>query len=90
VAHWIIIIYSQELNSEQAPPVEATFSLLTHRETQILNYIAQGNSNKQIGLILGVSQFTIKNHISNILRKLNARNRPHAVYLARSEVMPMQ
>jgi len=55
---------------------------LTHRESQILDYIAQGNSNKQIGRILGISEQTIKNHVSSILRKLNANDRAHAVALA--------
>jgi len=55
---------------------------LTARETQILNYIADGNSNKQIASILQISEQTIKNHVSNILRKLNANDRAHAVFLA--------
>ncbi len=55
---------------------------LTSRETQILNYIADGNSNKQIASILEISEQTIKNHVSNILRKLNANDRAHAVVLA--------
>jgi two-component system response regulator DegU len=55
---------------------------LTSRETQILNYIADGNSNKQIADILHISEQTIKNHVSNILRKLNANDRAHAVVLA--------
>jgi DNA-binding CsgD family transcriptional regulator len=55
---------------------------LTHRETQILSYIAHGNSNKQTARILGISEQTIKNHISAILRKLNANDRAHAVAIA--------
>ena len=55
---------------------------LTQRETQILNYISEGNSNKQIAYILQISEQTIKNHVSNILRKLNANDRAHAVVLA--------
>ena len=55
---------------------------LTNRETQILNYIAEGNSNKVIAHILGISEQTIKNHVSAILRKLNANDRAHAVALA--------
>jgi DNA-binding NarL/FixJ family response regulator len=55
---------------------------LTHREAQILNYIADGNSNKQIAHILEISEQTIKNHVSSILRKLNANDRAHAAVLA--------
>jgi two-component system response regulator DegU len=62
--------------------MEAVAAPLTQRETQILNYIAQGNSNKQIAYILNISEQTIKNHVSSILRKLNANDRAHAVALA--------
>ncbi|GAH96460.1 unnamed protein product, partial [marine sediment metagenome] len=62
--------------------MEAVAAPLTHRETQILNYIAEGNSNKQIAYILEISEQTIKNHVSSILRKLNANDRAHAVALA--------
>ena len=55
---------------------------LTHREMQILNYIADGNTNKKIALVLKISEQTIKNHVSAILRKLNANDRAHAVVLA--------
>ncbi len=55
---------------------------LTQRERQILNYIADGNTNKQIANILKISEQTIKNHVSAILRKLNANDRAHAVVLA--------
>jgi len=62
--------------------MEAIAAPLTARETQILNYVAQGNSNKQIAHILQISEQTIKNHVSAILRKLNANDRAHAVVLA--------
>ncbi len=62
--------------------MEAVAAPLTLRETQILNYVAEGNTNKQIARILGISEQTIKNHVSAILRKLNANDRAHAVVLA--------
>ena len=62
--------------------METITAPLTHRETQILNYIAEGNSNKRIAHILEISEQTIKNHVSSILRKLNANDRAHAVALA--------
>lgn len=55
---------------------------LTPRETHILNLIAEGQSNKQIADTLRISEQTIKNHVSAILRKLNANDRAHAVALA--------
>jgi DNA-binding NarL/FixJ family response regulator len=62
--------------------MEAVTAPITSRETQILNYVAEGNSNKQIARILGISEQTIKNHVSAILRKLHANDRAHAVGLA--------
>ena len=55
---------------------------ITYRETQILNYVARGTTNKQIAYILRISEQTIKNHVSAILRKLHANDRAHAVALA--------
>jgi two-component system response regulator DegU len=62
--------------------IEGVVARLTPREMQILNHIASGNSNKQIAHVLGISEQTIKNHVSAILRKLNANDRAHAVVLA--------
>ncbi len=61
---------------------EAFLSPLTSRETEILNYIAMGYINKQIAVKLGISEQTIKNHITSILRKLNANARTEAVVIA--------
>ena len=55
---------------------------LTQRENQILSCIASGNTNKHAAHKLGISEQTIKNHVSAILRKLNANDRAHAVALA--------
>jgi len=62
--------------------MEAITAPLTKRETQILTYVAEGNTNKEIAHILSISEQTIKNHVSAILRKLNANDRAHAVTLA--------
>ena len=55
---------------------------LSNREVQILALVAEGNTNKQIARILGISEQTVKNHITAILLKLNANDRAHAVALA--------
>lgn len=61
----------------------ATFtSPLTRRETEILNYVAQGYRNKQIADVLDVSGHTIKNHMTSIRHKLNANARTQAVIVA--------
>jgi len=55
---------------------------LTPREMEILRYIAQGYLNKQIAAELDISEQTIKNHVTSILRKLNANARTEAVVVA--------
>ena len=55
---------------------------MTQRELQILGCIANGGSNKRVAHLLGISEQTIKNHVSAILRKLNANDRAHAVAMA--------
>ena len=65
-------------------------SPLTPRETEILNYMAQGHLNKQIADVLSVTEQTIKNHVTSILRKLNANARTHAVVIAiKKGLVPM-
>ena len=62
--------------------MESIVAPLTYREKQILTHVANGNTNKQIARTLEISEQTIKNHVSAILRKLNANDRAHAVVLA--------
>ena len=61
---------------------EGFISPLTPREKEILNYIAKGYLNKQIAAELDISEQTIKNHVTSILRKLNANARTEAVVVA--------
>lgn len=61
---------------------EGFMSPLTPREIEILRIIAQGRLNKQIAAELGISEQTIKNHVTSILRKLNANARTEAVVVA--------
>lgn len=52
---------------------------LTVRELQVLELIARGNGNKQIGGLLNLSEDTVKGHLRSIMEKLGANNRTHAV-----------
>ncbi len=61
---------------------EGFIAPLTPREMEILNYIARGYLNKQIAAELDISEQTIKNHVTSILRKLNANARTEAVVVA--------
>ncbi|MFD4706680.1 response regulator transcription factor [Gottfriedia sp. NPDC058432] len=61
---------------------EAMNSLLTKREIEILQLLAQGYSNIQIGSELFISSKTVKNHVSNIIQKLQVPDRLNAVIFA--------
>jgi DNA-binding NarL/FixJ family response regulator len=55
---------------------------LTEKEQQILKLVAGGFSNKEIALSIFLAEGTVKNHVSNILSKLNTRDRTRAVLIA--------
>lgn len=55
---------------------------ITIRELDVLRGVANGNSNKIIASDLHISEYTVKNHLKNILSKLNASDRTHAVMIA--------
>src|SRR3569833_2730024 len=55
---------------------------LSERELEVLRKVAAGNSNKQVAAQLGISEDTAKAHMKNILAKLNANDRTHAVTIA--------
>jgi DNA-binding NarL/FixJ family response regulator len=55
---------------------------LSDREIEVLRAVAAGMSNKMIALLLSISEATVKAHINNILVKLGASDRTHAVSLA--------
>jgi DNA-binding NarL/FixJ family response regulator len=55
---------------------------LTVREIEVLRLIATGNANKEIGAKLFVGEDTVKRHVTNILGKLEANDRTHAVTIA--------
>jgi DNA-binding NarL/FixJ family response regulator len=69
-----LAVYGQE-----AAPI---FAPLSPREVQILDNIAQGMTNKQVAYALSISEQTVKNHMSSILRKLSVNDRTQAVVYA--------
>jgi DNA-binding NarL/FixJ family response regulator len=56
---------------------------LTEREREILQHVARGASNREIGEALFITEGTVKNHVSNILSKLGLRDRTQAALWAR-------
>jgi DNA-binding NarL/FixJ family response regulator len=69
-----LAVYGQE-----AQPI---FAPLSPREVEILDNIAQGMTNKQVAYALSISEQTVKNHMSSILRKLAVNDRTQAVVYA--------
>jgi two-component system, NarL family, response regulator len=55
---------------------------LSRRELQVLEQMAVGRSNKEIGQILYLSEYTVKSHVKAILKKLNAVGRTEAIAIA--------
>lgn len=67
----------------QSPPDRSTPGVpLSPRELEVLACLARGKSNKEIGRILSISDQTVKNHLSSVLRKLAVSDRTQAVVLA--------
>jgi DNA-binding NarL/FixJ family response regulator len=67
------------------PGTAAPFPRLTEREREVLELVARGYQNARIAHHLGLSEKTVRNHISAILAKLPAATRAEAVALARDE-----
>src|SRR5215831_4913948 len=75
-SHFVQPEVATELGQRAADPS------LTDREIQVLKLIANGCSNKIVADRLGISEDTVKGHVRNILTKLNANDRTHAVTIA--------
>ena len=58
---------------------------LTERETETLRFVAKGHANKEIAELMGVSEVTIKTHVSSVLSKLNLSSRTQAALFALKE-----
>jgi DNA-binding NarL/FixJ family response regulator len=80
VASWLLQQFDQA-NQEESVPDEL-FTPLSAREMEILQHIARGRSNKEIAHDLGISRQTVKNHMTNILRKLAVNDRTQAALYA--------
>ncbi len=68
---------ASEIAAEVA--AHATDDVLTPRETDVLRLIAVGNANKDVAAQLSITEETVKGYVKNILAKLRAKDRTHAV-----------
>ncbi len=66
----------------QTVEIRRPLHLLTRRECEVLQLLADGKSNRGIGEALFISEKTVKNHVSNILQKMNVNDRTQAVVVA--------
>jgi DNA-binding NarL/FixJ family response regulator len=74
----------KRLSGEAAAEIaeHAADDALTPREIDVLRLVAVGNANKEIGALLSMTEVTVKSHVKNILSKLGANDRTHAVTIA--------
>jgi DNA-binding NarL/FixJ family response regulator len=75
---------------QAAGPTAGAFENLTGRETEILERIAQGLDNAQIAAHLGMSEKTVRNHITHIFDKIGVENRSQAIVRARERGLGQQ
>ena len=65
-----------------ATPMDPAFATLTARERELIELIARGRDNLQIAAHLGLSEKTVRNHITSIFAKLEVESRSQAIVLA--------
>ncbi len=76
------LLSAKDRPSSAAATAPDKFASLTPRESEILEILIEGRSNKEIGNRLAVTEKTIKHHLTSILQKLSVRNRVEAALLA--------
>jgi DNA-binding NarL/FixJ family response regulator len=74
---------ASRLLREMIAPHDSPIEPLSEREREVLVLLAQGHSNREIAEQLVLAEGTVKNHVSNILGKLQAENRTQAAEIAR-------
>lgn len=85
VPHLYMVAQSITLDAAKnpvIPPPPKALPALSPREREVLQWVAVGKSSWDIGMILGISAWTVKVHIRHAMRKLNVYTRSHAVALA--------
>ena len=71
--------YMRQLERQGA---EDTYELLTNREREILQLLAEGRTNKEVAAMLNLSLYTVETHRTHILQKLNLHNVPELILYA--------
>lgn len=79
ISKMLVEDYMRQLREKDA---EDTYELLTTREREILQLLAEGRSNKEVASRLGLSTYTVETHRGNILQKLNLHGTPELILYA--------
>lgn len=79
LAQGLIVGTSALLFESESERLTGSDGPLTERESEVLGLLSQGLANKQIAVELGISEHTVKFHVSSIYQKLNVTNRTEAV-----------
>jgi DNA-binding NarL/FixJ family response regulator len=72
----------------RVPPQQDPMNSLTERERDILNLVAEGLTNREIGERLHLAEKTVKHYMTNVLQKLQVRSRVEAALLAQKHGRP--
>ncbi len=75
-------VINRVMGRERSKPEDTIEDILTDREIEVLEMMAKGNNNRTIGEKLFISEKTVKNHVSSILKKLEVNDRTQAVIYA--------
>ena len=70
------------LDQPSSPPQQSWYASMSAREQQVLELVALGKSNKEIGRVLNLAEVTIKLHLRNIFRKMGVKTRSEAAVKA--------
>ncbi|MBT2208768.1 response regulator transcription factor [Actinomadura sp. NEAU-AAG7] len=79
----IAVLLRDWLKADAGASARTHFPTLTGRETQVLDLLAGGREYAQIARELGISEKTVRNHLSNLFVKLEVNNRAQAILVAR-------
>lgn len=78
-----VVAEFNRLSNNRRPAIASLVEPLSERECEVLRHLAQGRSNKEIAVELGLAEGTVKNHMTNILGKLGVLDRTQAALKAR-------
>jgi DNA-binding NarL/FixJ family response regulator len=83
------LLAARKLMAKREAPAQSPRGMFTRRQVAVIDALRRGKANKIIAYELNMCESTVKVHVRNIMKKLNAKNRTEVAYLA-SEIMQEQ